>query len=65
MFGHLSECENYNGKEQNKNPDLGFDHQKANNGGFIFGAQRKKEMPPMRIELMTFGLQDQRSATEL
>ena len=25
----------------------------------------KKSMPPMRIELMTFGLQDQRSATEL
>ena len=24
-----------------------------------------KSMPPMRIELMTFGLQDQRSATEL
>ena len=24
-----------------------------------------KRMPPMRIELMTFGLQDQRSATEL
>ena len=25
----------------------------------------KKCLPPMRIELMTFGLQDQRSATEL
>ena len=25
----------------------------------------KRSMPPMRIELMTFGLQDQRSATEL
>ena len=25
----------------------------------------KKILPPMRIELMTFGLQDQRSATEL
>ena len=24
-----------------------------------------KRLPPMRIELMTFGLQDQRSATEL
>ena len=23
------------------------------------------QLPPMRIELMTFGLQDQRSATEL
>lgn len=27
--------------------------------------QVKKRLPPMRIELMTFGLQDQRSATEL
>ena len=26
---------------------------------------KKTIMPPMRIELMTFGLQDQRSATEL
>ena len=25
----------------------------------------KNTLPPMRIELMTFGLQDQRSATEL
>ena len=25
----------------------------------------KNSLPPMRIELMTFGLQDQRSATEL
>ena len=25
----------------------------------------KNFLPPMRIELMTFGLQDQRSATEL
>ena len=25
----------------------------------------KVYLPPMRIELMTFGLQDQRSATEL
>ena len=29
------------------------------------GAQCKNSLPPMRIELMTFGLQDQRSATEL
>ena len=27
--------------------------------------RRKNILPPMRIELMTFGLQDQRSATEL
>ena len=26
---------------------------------------KKWNVPPMRIELMTFGLQDQRSATEL
>ena len=27
--------------------------------------ETKNRLPPMRIELMTFGLQDQRSATEL
>ena len=27
--------------------------------------EKKEIVPPMRIELMTFGLQDQRSATEL
>ena len=35
---------------------------------FLTGSRRHfcpKSMPPMRIELMTFGLQDQRSATEL
>ena len=37
-------------------------------GHKIFGVtseRTKKNLPPMRIELMTFGLQDQRSATEL
>ena len=29
------------------------------------GLFQKIFLPPMRIELMTFGLQDQRSATEL
>ena len=32
---------------------------------FIPAEMTKKILPPMRIELMTFGLQDQRSATEL
>ena len=31
----------------------------------LFVRQSKNILPPMRIELMTFGLQDQRSATEL
>ena len=30
-----------------------------------FNQRQKLTLPPMRIELMTFGLQDQRSATEL
>ena len=30
-----------------------------------FQQRQKLILPPMRIELMTFGLQDQRSATEL
>ena len=33
---------------------------------FAYTCQRtENNLPPMRIELMTFGLQDQRSATEL
>ena len=32
---------------------------------FFPAKMTKKILPPMRIELMTFGLQDQRSATEL
>ena len=32
---------------------------------FKFNNTSHKTLPPMRIELMTFGLQDQRSATEL
>ena len=32
---------------------------------FFVYSWKKEIVPPMRIELMTFGLQDQRSATEL
>ena len=32
---------------------------------YLFNGGAKDILPPMRIELMTFGLQDQRSATEL
>ena len=31
----------------------------------FYQKSEKNALPPMRIELMTFGLQDQRSATEL
>ena len=31
----------------------------------FYQKSEKNSLPPMRIELMTFGLQDQRSATQL
>ena len=42
-----------------------FESRRGQNFLICFGRQKKNKLPPMRIELMTFGLQDQRSATEL
>ena len=42
-----------------------FESRRGQNLFYIIFFLKKKCLPPMRIELMTFGLQDQRSATEL
>ena len=42
-----------------------FESRRGQNILTCFSRQKKNKLPPMRIELMTFGLQDQRSATEL